>query len=248
MGENIQPENMKRPTEWKNENKKKCRRISTRRVEPDMTITSYQGNGILDFQGNGIPRIRLTRKKRVLCFLFTGFGENKDIEVQFKAMFDSIKVVQNWSDDVTHIVACPPFKHTLKVVCGICKGIPIVSLNFIQNCLQARCLNLLTPDDYLIKPTAQRAQTRLLRNFHSVYIFPSIRNRFLWRTCIEAAGSTLLSTFPPALQRAQGVLILGTEADNAILRRQKKESPMYSFELLRQGLISQNLDFSKHVL
>eukprot|EP00397_Hematodinium_sp_SG-2012_P011760 GEMP01011908.1.p1 GENE.GEMP01011908.1~~GEMP01011908.1.p1 ORF type:complete len:831 (+),score=226.60 GEMP01011908.1:80-2572(+) len=214
---------------------------------------SVQGNGSEDFI---LPTKCLYSRKKAApttpqVFLFTGNENHKDAQYQFKAMFKNVTVAEDWSNEVTHIIAQgPPLKRTSKVLCGVCKGLPVLSIQYIQRCLRMR--RLVSEENYQFEELTearQRAlQNPLLVDFRAVYIFPSVKNRMQWQEAVEAAGGTFRRSFPGKSELCEGILLLGMPSDAAVLKRRKIRMQLFSFEMLREALVSQVLDFEKHEL
>eukprot|EP00397_Hematodinium_sp_SG-2012_P024710 GEMP01025752.1.p1 GENE.GEMP01025752.1~~GEMP01025752.1.p1 ORF type:complete len:328 (+),score=76.54 GEMP01025752.1:26-985(+) len=217
-----------------------------------------------------ITKRRFSRKKaappRPRVYVFTGFTDEddtlndyRDAKKQFQALFEQelVTVTNEWNDSVTHVIANGrPFKRTQKVLCGLSKGLPVLSIKYIHECIQARVLMLEDNFEYrhLLAARRRAAQERLLADFTAVFLFPTVKNRNWWSAVIEAAGGRVATCFPLKSEHVRGRILLLTCPSGPThmltqrLQRHGIQSALYSIDLLREAFLSQELDLDRHEL
>lgn len=120
------------------------------------------------------------------------------------------KVVDEWNPEVTHLVA-HTFRRTTKFMCAVCRGIPIVTPQFLDAChKEGRVLDVagfLLKDsvceaafakthglhEYTLDDALRRAREQgLLLQGRQVHVAGTVPNREDLRLLVEAAGGRYL--------------------------------------------------------
>lgn len=91
----------------------------------------------LDVQEQQPKRPCRRSSRSILCFTATGIVLSKRQKQQLESILGA-KVVDDWSPQVTHVVA-NSFKRTMKLMYAVCSGAHVVIPAFIDACLQAGC-------------------------------------------------------------------------------------------------------------
>eukprot|EP00927_Polykrikos_kofoidii_P061543 TRINITY_DN5637_c0_g1_i1.p1 TRINITY_DN5637_c0_g1~~TRINITY_DN5637_c0_g1_i1.p1 ORF type:complete len:1960 (+),score=426.50 TRINITY_DN5637_c0_g1_i1:437-5881(+) len=198
------------------------------------------------------------------CFACTGleFTEAQQLGV---SKFGAI-AVGAWAPNITHLVA-DTFRRTLKLMCAICRGVPIVLPEYIDACQKAGALVDETP--YLLRDSvcenafarkrgiaggfsivgaSERVKKRgLLLRGVSVYCFPSVTERRELPALVSAAGGAWLAKFPANV--GNNVLLLAeATATSDRERHRRQEHEVYDVELLREAACTQRLRKSTYRL
>lgn len=193
---------------------------------------------------------------RRLCIAVTGF----ELDLEQRHFLESlgIQVVDEWSPEVTHLIA-NSFRRTLKMMCSVCAGARIYTSAFLEECYAA---GQIPADDSrfalrdvpgemafarrhgLPSFSVQGAIAKVLLRGpllagHVVHCLPDVKEKRDLQLVVEAAGGLWLHARPddrptvhdvPTLQLGQaGAAAIGVEA--------------YDKELLLQAACTQELRF-----
>eukprot|EP00439_Symbiodinium_sp_Y106_P073786 s254_g13.t10 len=120
------------------------------------------------------------------------------------------EITNTWTMQATHLVACR-LRRTFKIMCALCRGVPIVRPAFIKRCVQEARVSEVRNQDllrdiigqqifakrflgrsqrYSLGDVLQRAQDRPLLANYCVYVLPEVTTmeRPKLRALVEAAG------------------------------------------------------------
>ncbi|CAE7473155.1 PAXIP1 [Symbiodinium necroappetens] len=174
------------------------------------------------------------------------------------------EITNTWTMQATHLVACR-LRRTFKVMCALCRGVPIVRPAFIKRCVQeARVPEVRNQDllrdiigqqifakrflgrsqSYSLGDVLQRAQDGpLLANF-CVYVLPEVTamERPKLRALVEAAGGQWREELPTA--GSTGSLLVFAEASSpaaSVAQAASKAAGVYQLEALLSAACTQDL-------
>jgi len=172
-----------------------------------------------------------------------------------------------WSDDVTHLVA-NTFRRTTKMMMAICKGIHVVTPEFLSQ--SGKAGKFLSEADYVLKDnvcehcfakkrglsnyTLQDALVRARQNGPllkgiSVYLFPSSQEqtRREIESVVKAAGGTWLSRFPKNADDPS-ILLIGERVKCDKMKERRNQHKVYDIELLQEAALTQKLRKNMYLL
>jgi len=169
-----------------------------------------------------------------------------------------------------HFVVATTLRRTETLMCCICRGIPILTSEWLMRCLEAQ--KILPVEGYELKDqeaeqtlgitlseALSRARRRPLLRGYEVFLAASIagERRRVAAQVVEAAGGTLLpNSHEPKHHHGQLLLYIDVEADDdpsdqqgARQRQSEKATfPRFALELLFQGALKQELRLDSHRL
>lgn len=206
-----------------------------------------------------------------LCFTCTGFEMERELRKSLERTL-GVKVLQEWSPYVTHLVASS-FRRTTKMMCAVCVGAHIVSPEFLTACNAQGAKVDEAP--YLLRDTVcetafarkhglakfelqtavQHARRRgPLLSGSAVHCLAAVPGRTELQTLVIAAGGQWLPQMPTAMEltELQGqLLVLGSAASGRRGRLDADAAALsvaYDAELLREAACTQVLRLTKYKL
>nr|QDO16208.1 mediator of DNA damage checkpoint protein 1 [Lingulodinium polyedra] len=208
------------------------------------------GNG----GGSGVP----LNSSGHMCFATTGL----ELSVRQRRILLDIgaEVAEEWTTEITHLIA-DTFRRTTKMMCAICRGMRIVTPDYIAACRVAgRRVDekpFLLQDavceaafarkrgiarGYSLTAALERARRRgpMLKGV-SVYCFPSVIEKRELPLLVSAAGGTWLNRFPPAPDDDSVLLLAERTVSSDREQQRRKAHEVYDVELLREAACTQEL-------
>jgi len=173
------------------------------------------------------------------------------------------ELTDEWSPDITHIIA-DTFRRTNKIMCGICRGVKLVSPDYVNACRLAGKLVdeerfLLhdavceaafarrrgIPGGYSLAKALQRVREHgpLLKGM-SVYCFPSVTTvveQSELPMLVAAAGGKWLHRFPASPDDKKVLLLAERAVSSEREQRRRQRHEVYDIELLREAACTQIL-------
>ncbi|EDV21533.1 uncharacterized protein TRIADDRAFT_30248, partial [Trichoplax adhaerens] len=186
--------------------------------------------------------------------MFTGFID-EDGEKTIKSLGG--QVVDN-IQECTHLVT-DKIRRTVKFLCGLSRGIPIVNTKWLDACKSAK--TFVPSAAYFIKDrVAERQNNFLIRQAHDnakekpllenyeVYVTPNVRPPpEQMKMIVECAGGHYLSKMPT--NPNNNVLIISCDEDEDVCFDAVKNCmTVHSAELLLSGVLRQALDTDNNIL
>jgi len=171
-----------------------------------------------------------------------------------------VAMVDEWTPSITHIIA-DTFRRTTKIMCGICRGVRIITPDYIHACRVAGKLvdeeRFLLHDvvcetafarrrgltsGYSLTKALNRARGngQLLQGV-SVYCFPSVVEKRELPALVAAAGGKWLHRFPSSPDDGAVLLLAERAVSSEREQRRRKAHDVYDVELLREAACTQVL-------
>lgn len=230
------------------------KKANAQKKVPDATEPPRQPNGV-DQSAQLVPQ----RPPGEGGYIFTTTGI--ELSSRQKRILSDLGILfhQEWSGHATHLVA-DTFRRTTKMMCSICLGAHVVTLEFIRACRNAGKVVDERPfvledgvceaafarkrgiaGGYSLAQALERSRNNgpLLRGM-SVYCFPSVSEKRELPLLVAAAGGTWLTRFPAERADDESVLLLAERTvsnEREQLRRAKHR--VYDVELLREAACTQ---------
>jgi len=179
-----------------------------------------------------------------------------------------VQIANDWGLQVTHLVA-DTFRRTTKMMCAICQGTPVVTLEYIaasrnvgrliderpfilkdEVCEAAFARKRGISGGYSLLEALDRARSQgpLLRGI-SVYCFPSVAEKRELPHLVAAAGGIWLTRFPAERADDASVLLLAERTVSGEKEQQRRKAHrVYDVELLREAACTQVIRRSSYRL
>jgi len=219
---------------------------------------------------NGSEAIPMYIPDGSFCFTATGLELSQKHRRRLEQKL-GVKFVDEWCPEVTHLLA-DTFRRTTKMMSAICAGARIVTPDYIDKCLAAKCLVDDTefalsdpvceaafakkhglPGYSLQAAVAEARQAGPLLAGVTVYCSPAVVGRSEMKTLVQAAGARWLREIPELPgddDGAEPVLLLGKAGVDPTGRLAEKWRlhSSYDAELLREAACTQKLRYDKYCL
>eukprot|EP00439_Symbiodinium_sp_Y106_P073778 s254_g13.t8 len=180
---------------------------------------------------------------------------------------DRGEITNTWTMQATHLVACR-LRRTFKIMCALCRGVPIVRPAFIKRCVQEARVSEVRNQDllrdiigqqifakrflgrsqrYSLGDVLQRAQDRPLLANYCVYVLPEVTTmeRPKLRALVEAAGGQWQEELPAETPFGGSLLVFADAASPAasLAQAASRGAPagVYQLEALLSAACTQDL-------
>eukprot|EP00439_Symbiodinium_sp_Y106_P073772 s254_g13.t7 len=177
------------------------------------------------------------------------------------------EITNTWTMQATHLVACR-LRRTFKIMCALCRGVPIVRPAFIKRCVQEARVSEVRNQDllrdiigqqifakrflgrsqrYSLGDVLQRAQDRPLLANYCVYVLPEVTTmeRPKLRALVEAAGGQWQEELPAETPFGGSLLVFADAASPAasLAQAASRGAPagVYQLEALLSAACTQDL-------
>ncbi|XP_075692465.1 mediator of DNA damage checkpoint protein 1 isoform X2 [Rhinoderma darwinii] len=159
--------------------------------------------------------------------------------------------------DCTHLVT-DRVRRTVKFLCALARGIPIVTLDWIDKCKKSRCFlsptGFLVNDkeqeksfDFLLSESLQKAQRRPLFEGYEIHVTANVKPEpDHMRDIIRCGGATFLPKMPRSFK--EKCVVVSCAEDAARCKSVPASVPITSAEFILSGILRQEVNPTAYLL
>ncbi|XP_064407970.1 mediator of DNA damage checkpoint protein 1 isoform X2 [Latimeria chalumnae] len=207
-------------------------------------------------ESSASPRLKMLRRLSASVYkvMFTGVMDENGEALIHKLggeMADSIL-------DCTHLIT-DKVRRTVKFLCALARGIPIVTPNWLEKSFSSNCF--LPPSGFLVKDSdqekyfnfslaesLQKAKQCPLLEGYEIHVTPNVKPEPIqMKDIIQCAGASFLSRMPKA-HKERTVIVSCTEDLAKCKAALEASIPVVNAEFLLTGILRQSADTEAHRL
>ncbi|XP_002939513.3 mediator of DNA damage checkpoint protein 1 isoform X2 [Xenopus tropicalis] len=159
--------------------------------------------------------------------------------------------------DCTHLVT-DRIRRTVKFLCALAKGIPIVTLDWLDKCKKSRCF--LSPAQFLVNDkeqeksfnfdlseSLQKAKKKLLFEGYEIHVTPNVKPEpEHMKDIIQCSGATFLPKMPKVYK--DKCIIVSCKEDATRCKSAPSTIPVTSAEFILTGILRQEINPHAYLL
>ncbi|OCT67923.1 mediator of DNA damage checkpoint protein 1 isoform X2 [Xenopus laevis] len=159
--------------------------------------------------------------------------------------------------DCTHLVT-DRIRRTVKFLCALARGIPIVTLDWLDKCKKSKCF--LSPAQFLVKDkeqeknfnfvlseSLQKAKKKPLFQGYEIHVTPNVKPEpEHMKDIIQCSGATFLAKMPKVYK--EKYIIVSCKEDSSRYKSVPSRIPVTSAEFILTGILRQEINPQSYLL